>query len=226
VADEKPQKLLIKPIKSSLPPISVPFNPTSYEIVKPVSWSAPATMGSKRRTQPLLNAPTLVFGGGGSRILTLDLLFDVTESDDDGNVIADVRTKTNAVVALTRIEPKQKRPPVCEVSWGKAPPNSDFPFTGVVSSLTQHFLLFRSTGEPVRARLGVVFTEVLDVVTDQRQTDPELTIRRVRRGDSITGIAADVYGDPGLWRVIADANNLDDPRRLPIGRTLSIPKIG
>jgi len=72
----------------------------------------------------------------------------------------------------------------------------------------------------------VVMTEALDVVTDQRETDPEMTTRRVRRGDSVTGIAADVYGDPAAWRVIAEANNLDDPRRLRIGATLSIPKLG
>jgi hypothetical protein len=226
VADEKPQKLLIKPIKSALASISVLFNPTSYQIVKPVAWNQQTIAGSKCRPQPLLNAPTLVFGGGGSRVLTLDLLFDVTEPDEDGNVVEDVRTKTNDVVALTRIEPKQKRPPACEISWGQSPANSDFPFTGVVSNLTQNFLLFRSTGQPVRARLTVVFIEALDAVSDQRQTDPELTIRRVRRGDSLTGIAADVYGDPALWRVIADANNVDDPRRLQIGRTLSIPKLG
>jgi hypothetical protein len=157
-------------------------------------------------------------------IPSTDLLFDVTEPIDD-ETIQDVRTKTNAIVALTRIEPKKHRPPVCEVTWGPAPVNSDFPFTGVVTNLTQNFLLFRSTGEPVRARLTVVMTEALDVVTDQRQTDPELTTRRVRRGDSVTGIAAEVYGDPALWRVIAEANNLDDPRRLKIGRTLSIPKL-
>jgi hypothetical protein len=227
MADEKPKKLSIRPLDSSLPTVTVLFNPSSYTIVKPVTWSGPRTAsGSAGETQPLLNAPTLVFGGGGSRTLTLELLFDVTEPID-GQTIQDVRTKTDAIVALTRIEPKKKKPPVCEVTWGVAPvKNSDFPFTGVVTNLTQNFTLFRSTGEPVRAKLTLVMTEALDVVTDQRQTDPELTTRRVRRGDSVTGIAADVYGDPALWRVIALANNLDDPRRPKIGRTLSIPKLG
>ena len=225
MADEKPQKLTITPVDSSLPPVSVLFNPTSYTIVKPVTWSVQRPESdSAGETQPLLNAPTLVFGGGGSRTLTLELLFDVTEPID-GQAVPDVRAKTNAIVALTRIEPKKHTPPVCEVTWGNAPVNSDFPFTGVVTNLTQNFLLFRATGEPVRAKLTVVMTEALDVVTDQRQTDPELTTRRVRRSDSITALAADVYGDPALWRVIAEANNLDDPRRLAIGRTLSIPKL-
>jgi hypothetical protein len=226
VADEKPQKLTIRAIDSSLPSVSVLFNPNSYTIVKPVTWSVQRPdSDSAGETQPVLNAPTLVFGGGGSRTLTLELLFDVTEPID-GQTIQDVRTKTNGIVALTRIEPKKHRPPLCEVTWGPAPVNSDFPFTGVVTNLTQNFTLFRSTGVPVRARLTVVMTEALDVVTDQRQTDPELTTRRVRRGDSVTAIAADVYGDPALWRVIAEANNLDDPRRLKIGRTMSIPKLG
>jgi nucleoid-associated protein YgaU len=226
VADEKPQKLTIKPVDSSLAPVSVMFNPTQYTIVKPITWTVQRPESdSAGDTQPLLNAPTLVFGGGGSRTLTLELVFDVTEPID-GQTIQDVRTKTNAIVALTRIEPKKQKPPVCEVSWGNAPVNSDFPFTGVVTNLTRNFLLFRSTGEPVRAKLTVVMTEALDVVTDQRETDPEMTTRRVRRGDSVTGIAADVYGDPAQWRVIATANNLDDPRRLKIGTTLSIPKLG
>ena len=32
-------------------------------------------------------------------------------------------------------------------------------------------------------------------------------------------------GDPARWRVIADANHLDNPRALETGMSLSIPKI-
>jgi len=221
------EKLRIKPLPpSALPEISVLFNPNAYTIVKPVTWSVPqASSGSGGQTDRAVNAPTLVFGGGGSRQLTLELFFDVTEPINDVP-IADVRTLTNAIVALTRIESKQGRPPVCEISWGTAPVNSDFPFSGVVTNLTQRFTLFRNTGEPVRANLTVILSEFLDPEQDQRQTDPELTTRVVRRGDTVTSIAASVYGDASLWRVIAEANNLDDPRRPKIGRTLTIPKIG
>jgi hypothetical protein len=220
------EKLRIKPLApSSLPEISVLFNPNAYTIVKPVTWSVPQASSGNGQTDRSVNAPTLVFGGGGSRQLTLELLFDVTEPIDDVP-IADVRTVTNQIVALTRIESKQGRPPVCEVSWGRAPVNSDFPFTGVVTNLTQRFTLFRSTGEPVRATLTVAMSEFLDPEQDQRQTDPELTTRVVRRGDTIPGIAFSVYGRAALWRVIAQANRLDDPRRPKIGRTLTIPKLG
>jgi nucleoid-associated protein YgaU len=57
-----------------------------------------------------------------------------------------------------------------------------------------------------------------------RQTDPELTTRMVKRGDTLSNIAAEVYRDAALWRLIAEANSLDDPRALEIGRRLTIPK--
>jgi nucleoid-associated protein YgaU len=34
-----------------------------------------------------------------------------------------------------------------------------------------------------------------------------------------------LYRDPTQWRVIAAANDIDDPRHLPIGARLAIPKL-
>jgi nucleoid-associated protein YgaU len=224
----KLEKLKIKPLSpSKLKEIEVLFNPNSYSITKSVTWSSAArstASSSSTQTEVMKNAPTLSFGGGGSRQLTLELFFDVTESI---STIGDVRKKTNEIVALTRIERKQARPPVCSVSWGgQGPTGSDFPFVGVVSQLTQRFTLFRADGSPVRANLTVVFTEFLNPEDDKRETDPELTTRLVKRGDSLSGMAAEVYRDPTRWRLIAEANDLDDPRHLPIGLRLNVPKIG
>jgi len=127
---------------------------------------------------------------------------------------------------LTRIVRELHRPPVCVVSWGKeTPPGSDFPFTGVVSQLTQRFNLFMADGRPVRASLTVAFTEYLDPTKDELETDPEFTTRLVKRGDTLSSIAGDVYRDPTLWRVIAEANGVDDPRGLTVGVRLNIPKL-
>jgi hypothetical protein len=204
--------------------ISVLFNPNSYSIMKSVTWTPPQTStGERAETQRKVNAPTLSFGGGGSRQLTLELFFDVTEPIN-GKAIDDVRKETDKIVALTRIDPDQGQPPVCEVFWGKAA-TKDFPFIGVISNLTQRFTLFRSDGTPVRASLTVVFLEFLDPEMDKRQTDPELTTSVVKRGDTLSSIAAEVYRDPMLWRIIAEANRLDNPRRLEVGKPLTIPKL-
>src|SRR5262245_59363083 len=117
-------KLTITPLDpSELEPIEVLFNPNTYSIAKPVSWTQP-TSGGGRQTYRELDAPPLVFGGGGARSLSLQLFFDVTERGAD----ADVRTETNKIVALTRIERERQQPPVCRVSWGAEQSGSDFPF--------------------------------------------------------------------------------------------------
>lgn len=226
----------VNPIDPSNPEgIKVLFNPNSYSIAKSVTWTAPRSSNdaTQQQQQPpptnnTTNAPSLVFGGGGSRVLTLELFFDVTEMAGAKPPVTDVRTLTNKLVALSLIDRDAKpvpRPPTCEVSWGPQPKGSDFPFYGVVSSLTQRFTLFRNTGEPIRATLTVVFTEFLDALADKRGTDPELTTRIVKRGDTLDGIAAEFYRDPSRWRIIAEANDLDDPRHLVIGATLRIPKV-
>ncbi|MGB7922515.1 MAG: LysM peptidoglycan-binding domain-containing protein [Pyrinomonadaceae bacterium] len=228
------EKLTITPRKpSNLQPIKVLFNPTSYSISKSVSWEPPrppVTSGTStsKVTNREFNAPLLEFGGGGSRVLTLNLFFDVTEEASSGRP-RDVRNWTNKFVALTRIERvgnDGQQPPVCDITWGDGPPkNSDFPFTGVVTSLNQDFTLFENTGRPVRANLSVSFKEFLVPEKDKRDNDPEFTTRVVKRGDTLSGIAAEMYNNSLLWRVIADANNLADPRRLEIGMALNIPKI-
>jgi hypothetical protein len=216
------EKLQITPLdqnnaKNEARRFRVLFNPTSYSITSSVTWTP---QGSRK-----LNAPPLTYGGGASRALTLELFYDVTEPID-GKRIDDVRQETNKIVALARKDPQLDRPPKVAIEWGKAPlTGSDFPFFGVVSGLTQNFTLFKPDGTPVRANLNVTFTEFIDPEIDQRKLDPEFTTRIVKRGDTLSGIAAEMYGDPALWRTIALANRLDDPRQLPIGQPLQIPKI-
>lgn len=218
------EKLNIRPLPpSQLEAFDVLFNPNSYTITKSVTWSPPESpRGRRASTQRTVNAPALQFGGGGSRQLSLELFFDVTEAVGDPPAM-DVRALTNKVVALTVIERNLDRPPACELSWGQAPPNSDFPFVGVISSLTQKFTLFKSDGTPVRATLTVTFLEFLDAEQDRRRTDPVFTTRVVRRGDSLSSIAAEVYRDPKQWRRIAMANGIENPRKLEPGTRLSIP---
>ncbi|HWB72286.1 MAG TPA: LysM domain-containing protein, partial [Egibacteraceae bacterium] len=42
-------------------------------------------------------------------------------------------------------------------------------------------------------------------------------------GDTLISIAEDVYGDRGKWRLIAEANGIDDNNRLRVGQRLRIP---
>lgn len=216
------EKLTITPLSQDgellkFQSIPVLFNPTSYSITKTVMWGS--------ENSRIHNAPLLTFNGGGSRELTLELFYDVTEPID-GQPFDDVRVKTNEVVALTRIKRDMERPPVLSISWGDDSKDVfNFPFVGVITSLTQNFTLFSSAGKPLRATLSVKILEALDWQKDELETDPEFTTRLVKRGDSLSSIANEVYRDPARWRVIAEANRLDDPRHLTIGLRLAIPKV-
>ncbi len=215
-------KLRIEPqLPSVLAAFNVLFNPNSYSITKPVTWAQQAqTAGNPNGTNREIDAPPLEFGGGGSRTISLQLFFDVTEGP-----VTDVRSETNKLVTLTRIERDQEQPPVVRLSWGEAPDGSDFPFIGVVTNLVQNFVLFRANGVPVRANVTLALSEYIDPEQNKRATDPDLTTYVVKRGDSLAAIAARLYRDPTRWRAIAAANAIDDPRRLPIGVRLAIPKL-
>ncbi|MEM9218145.1 MAG: LysM peptidoglycan-binding domain-containing protein [Cyanobacteria bacterium P01_F01_bin.150] len=236
-----PDKLtitLLNPALEEIGELKAQFNPTAYSITKPVSWgprNLPANAGQEVQDayaafQKFLNAPMLEFGGGGSRTLTLDLFFDVTEPQvQNGQLqkIDDVRDLTNQFVKLSRIDRNltPPQPPICRLSWGEPLDNPNFPFTGVVTNLVQSFTLFSSDGKPLRAKLTITFKEWLDLIQDLLQTDPEETVWVVKRGDTLSRIASEVYKDPTRWRIIAEANRIDDPLHLDVGRTLTIPSL-
>ena len=204
-------------VKQEAKKVQALFNPNSYSISKSVSWSEQRSVTH--------NAPMIEFGGGGSRELSLELFYDVTEQVNEKKE-NDVRKLTDKLVALTRIKRDLGRPPVIVVSWGDdSSSRFDFPFTGVVTSLRQNFTLFSSDGKPLRATLTLAIKEFLDWKKDELETDPEFTTRLVKRGDTLSSIANSVYRDPGLWRMIAETNQIDDPRQLTIGARLAIPKL-
>jgi nucleoid-associated protein YgaU len=51
-----------------------------------------------------------------------------------------------------------------------------------------------------------------------------IRLRQVVGGERIDQIAAEMYGDPALWRWIAEFNHLPDPLQLPAGTLLRIPR--
>jgi LysM repeat protein len=196
---------------------SVLFNPTEYSIEDASRWSDQDKMGQK---------PELHYTGGERKKLTMELFFDTYESRTD------VREHTAKIAGLLVFNREKHRPPKVILSWGKgAPggPHADFPFTGVLESLKQQFVLFLGDGTPVRAKLSVVFLEFTLPEEELKQNEPNSPDRTklymVKAGDTVSGIAALFYEDPRQWRPIAEENNIDNPRKLEPGQVLTIPQI-
>ncbi len=185
-------------------PIEVLFNPTEYRLEKSNQFAEVAIPG--------LESPPIQFVRGNIRTLSMQLFFDTYEQGED------VRDHTGQIVGLLDVDPDLHAPPVCIFSWG------DLNFVGVLERANQTFQLFLSDGTPVRATVDVSFKEYFYAPGDRQSAD---FAKRyvVRRGDTLSGIAGRKYGDPALWRPIAEENGIDDPLSIEPGQVLTIPAI-
>jgi len=202
---------VIKPANHEPKTIPLCFNPTEYVLAKQNTFQEVPIPG--------LNASPIQFVRGTSEKLTFDAIVDT--SDDMSNV----RTKyVDPIRKLAAINPEIHAPPVVKFVW------ENFQFVGVIESLNVTFTLFSDSGVPVRAKLGFVIKEYTTVekqkkLANKRSPDLERTYV-VRRGDTLSQIAAQSYGDPTHWREIASANAIKDPRELEPGLVLTIPRLG
>jgi nucleoid-associated protein YgaU len=177
------------------------------------------------------------------RQLSVDLLFDTYENRSDAaswkraavalatphnpfqaGDSTPVSEKTGQVEVLASPDPETHQPPVCTLSWGAYDV-----FEGVLTNLDQRFTMFLSDGTPVRATLSCTFVEHVGShyrrgAVEMHSADVTKT-HTVRRHDTLQSIAAEQYGDPALWRPIAQANDIVNPRLVPPGTVLLIPKL-
>jgi nucleoid-associated protein YgaU len=194
--------------------INALFNPEQIGIQKGANWREAPALG--RDVSPAQ------FTHGEPAVLSLDLFFDTYAAGHD------VRRHTRPIFALTTIEQHGDlhRPPLCKLRWGRFTLDD---FEWVLLSLNQRFTLFLPDGTPVRALLSCSFRQWRDAALEARlqnlQSADVVKTRTVRRGDTLSGIAAEVYQDATLWRRIAAANRISNPRRLKPGQVLVIPTL-
>jgi LysM repeat protein len=162
---------------------------------------------------PGLNAPPIQYVRGKGRTLSMELFFDSYELGSD------VRQFTDGITGLLATLASTFAPPILLFVMGS------FSFRCVLMEAAQRFTMFAIDGTPVRSTLNVRFHEYVDVTVAVESgvfIGPP-TLRNVIQGDTVSGIAASVYGDPSRWRDIASANNIEDPFSLPAGQSLVIP---
>lgn len=201
------------------------FNPKEYTFSKSNGWQESKTKGQ--------NVAPLEFSGGEPANLSVQLLFDTNESHSHLNlgVVAgrDVRMYTQGLWDMMKINENKKNtatnkgePPICRFVWG-----SMWSFQAVITSISQKFTLFASDGTPLRAVLDVSFKQLRDEGQYPRQNptsggNPGEHVRLIREGETLPYIAYEEYGDPTVWRHLANTNQIADPRRLRPGDLLLI----
>ncbi|MCP4304297.1 MAG: LysM peptidoglycan-binding domain-containing protein [bacterium] len=210
----------------------VQYNPTELSLDKGVQLA--------EINIPGLDAPLQQFVRGQAEKLSLELFFDTTE-DGMGARATPVTAKTDQIYQLAKVDSETHAPPKVTFTWNRHFPGSSLDygdawtnflrnsFTGVVESVKQKFTLFSPEGIPLRATVNLVLREYRPLEEQLKQlklSSPDRTRSHVLgRGETLSAVAAHAYDRPGDWRRIADANGIEDPRRLTPGTLLTIPTI-
>ncbi len=185
--------------------IPVMYNPEEFKLEQGNNFAEVGIPG--------LNAPPIQYVRGRSRTLSMDLFFDTYESGED------VRTHTGQIVKLLNTLPQTKAPPVLLFTMGR------FNFECVLVDAGQRFTMFQRDGTPVRATLSARFQEYIriDITVQQGLFLGPPALHTFAQGQTLSGLAANYLGDPGKWRQIAEANNINDPLNILPGTQISIP---
>jgi hypothetical protein len=188
----------------------------------------------------------LLYTGGGSTELVLDLLFDVTLAGSSITT-SDVRDLTRPLSELAEGgagDGPAGAPPVVRLLWGK-----HWNIRAVVVAVAERLEQFTTAGAPQRSWLRMrlvrvsepaarTMGEVPHVVVPAVPEIPGAAIRTTRihevlgggdvpaaggAGERLDEIAYRHFRDPRLWRAIAAFNDIEDPLHIAPGRILGIP---
>ncbi len=116
--------------------------------------------------------------------------------------------------------------PVVSFSYG--PPEMGFLYQTTVSSVTAKYTRFTREGIPVRAAVNLVLSEEPSLLggLPTNPTSGGLPGRKshtVSAGENLQSVAVENYGSPGMWRKIAETNDIDDPLRVRPGKGVYLP---
>ncbi|MBX3472600.1 MAG: LysM peptidoglycan-binding domain-containing protein [Planctomycetes bacterium] len=193
--------------------LTVCFNPREYVFSKTAPWAEHHIQG--------LDAPAYEWTSGAPMKLDVELFFDAYELEGEAR---DVRQWTDELEVFQLVNADKHRPPILLFVWGKK-----LNFKCVLRNLSLRFTMFLDDGTPVRAVASCSFMEYStpeEQLQSKPRHSPDHTKRRiVKQGDTLSWIAGKEYGNPAEWRIIADANGIDDPMNLTVGQELLIPPL-
>ncbi|MGA3525517.1 CIS tube protein [Melissospora conviva] len=192
------------------------FNPRELSLAKTAKWKRDAQRNAAKSGVP-------EFTGADPAKLTLEMFFDATDTMDSTVVKRVEELFACCVPTAASREQKKGSPPWVVFHWGGM-----VGFPAFVAGVTAKYTLFTPGGTPVRALCTVTLEEISGEQAGQNPTSGALAARDVHvvvAGDTLHSVAYRAYGRPGLWREIAEANEIDDPMRLRPGTRLLVPAL-
>lgn len=207
---------------------------TSYEFdynPKEINFSSEAVIKTVTTGSGTTDPQQQVVGAKGSE-LSFELFYSIFETSgpsEPKSKIKDLVKLKNELLALTRphestVGPgKTPSPPLVQFSWGDL--ITDPALVKKVAVTYTHML---PDGTPVRMKAKVDFTGTMKEKKGTNPTSGGRTNRKTHTllsGESLASVAYAEFNDAGLWRAIAEENQIDDPMRIASGVVLLLPSL-
>ncbi len=203
----------------------------SYEFdynPKEINFSSENQMKEATAGNGRSNPQQQVVGAKGQE-LSFELFYSIFDDghEDAGNKVDDLVKLKNELLNLTRPHEstvganKTPSPPLVSFSWGDL--ITDPALVKKVAVTYTHML---PDGTPVRMKAKVDFTGTMKEKKGTNPTSGGRTNRKTHTlvsGESLASVAYAEFNDAGLWRAIAEENEIDDPMRLVAGSVLLLP---
>ena len=221
----------LKPNGDEVPDSRVPvqFNPESMK----VSFANQVVPPNNGAATDARSTSAIQYVGKGTTKLSVQLWFDVTSVLPEGaGGVSDVRELTKKVAYF--ITPKaaedddtKQVPPGVRFLWGT------FQFDGIMDALEESLEFFSAEGKPLRASVTLSLSQQRIEFAFAKQsgglrgggpggaplgTKP---LTPAPFGATLQGLA-DAVGKGGNWQAIAEANGIENPRRLAPGQLIDL----
>lgn len=203
----------------------VMFNPESYSFKYENEFQKPQGINTAGRTA--------LFSLTKSRDLSLKFILDDSSATSGlasgGPSIAligrkDIHTRVEEFLDLAgRMDGELHAPRYLRLAWG------DLNFDCRLKSVNVTYQMFNRSGKVIRAELDAVFVEDLNpekLTKQANKSSPDLThTRTMMDGDNLPLMAHRIYRDPAYYMKVAQANKLNNFRKIKTGRALNFPPI-
>lgn len=226
MGDTKPnvEKIVIRPFltqkqdKTAGEDFVIPINPETYSQAYKIESKDKSTGGNEG------SAPEYKFTAPEQ--LKLDFTLDNTNTVE-GNTLNGTSIPKQVEKLLNvvyKMQGESHRPGILKIQWG-----TFFTFDCILASIDINYVLFKSSGEPLRAKVSATFTQYKEPQIRARKEDkrsPDLT-RTIRFGDndSLPLLAHKSYGEANYYLQLAYVNRLMSVRNIAPGTELLFPPV-
>jgi hypothetical protein len=191
----------------------VMFNPTTYSQKYEIDYENEQGAGTTGNTQK--------FGSIKPKDYSFEFVIDGTGASAEPVDVSEVLD--DFLTTAAKMDGDIHRPPFLKLSWG------DLIATCVLKSADISYTLFNPDGKPLRVKINASFSENIpdeQRVAEEGKNSPDLThVRTVNEGDYLSLMSDVIYKDFSFYYQIAQANELNNFRKLKTGSSLKFPPL-